>query len=81
MAVTLNMTLTAEVRGLARSPDLSPIDRPYTSSYRHPVVSLALRFREISCFVSQMSLLYIPLVLTPDLEMFPGVRSMSSVVQ
>jgi len=29
MAVTLNMTLTT-VTGHARSPDLSPIDRPYS---------------------------------------------------
>ena len=51
MAVTLNMTLTT-VTGHARSPDLSPIDRPYTSFCRHSVVSLAL-----DCFVSEMSLL------------------------
>jgi len=41
MVVTLNMTLTM-VTGHARSPDLSPIDRPYTCFYRHSVVSLAL---------------------------------------
>jgi len=39
--VTLNMTLTKWVTGHARSPDLSPIDRPYISSYGHSVVSLA----------------------------------------
>jgi len=44
---TLSMTLTMQVRGHARSPDLSPIDRPYTSFYKHFVVTLAL-----DCFIS-----------------------------
>ena len=34
-----------------RSPNLSPIDRPYTSFYRHSVVALAL-----NCFASETSL-------------------------
>jgi len=51
------MTLTS-VTGHARSLDMSPIDKPYTSFYRHSVVTLALDF-----FVSEISLvLYIPLV-------------------
>jgi len=48
----------------ARSPDLSPIDRPYASFHRHSVVSLTLdssllRFGDIAGFVSQMPLLYL----------------------
>jgi len=35
----------------ARSPNLSTIDRPYTSSYKQSVVSLAL-----DCFVSEILL-------------------------
>ena len=48
MAVTLNMTLATDT-GHARSPDLSSIDRPYTSFYRHCVISLALDY-----FVSEI---------------------------
>jgi len=48
---TLNMTLTTLVKGHARSADLSPISRPYTSFCRHSVVTLAL-----DCFVSEILL-------------------------
>ena len=37
-----------------RSPDLSPINRPYTNFYRHSVVTLAL-----DCFISEISLVCI----------------------
>ena len=57
-----------------KSPDLSPIDMPYTSFYRHSVVTLAL-----DCFVSETSLVLYrkchfcpyPLVFHPKLETFP----------
>jgi len=60
----------------SRSPDLSPIDRPYKSSYRHwnSVVTLAL-----DCFVSEISLFFYrkchfstyPSSFITNLEMFP----------
>jgi len=51
MAVTLNMAITAWITGHARSPDMSPIDRPYASFCLHSVASLAL-----DCLVSEISL-------------------------
>jgi len=53
------------VSGHVRSPGLSPIDRPYTSFYRHFVVTLAA-----DCFDSEISLLlyskYATFVHTPS---------------
>jgi len=43
--------LSGKVARSSPLPDLSPIDRPYTSFYRHSVVTLAL-----DCFVSEISL-------------------------
>jgi len=80
------MTLTTWVRGHARSPDLSPIDRPYISFYRHSsnFGYRLLRFRYIAGFVSKMPLLYIyayPSSFAQKLETFdPRVRSMSSIL-
>jgi len=50
-----------------RSPDLSPIDRPYTSFYRHcsKFGPRLLRFRDIAGFVSQILLYTYPLVFHP----------------
>ena len=51
-----------------RSPDLSPIDRPYTSFVQILCTNFGsrpLRFRYIAGFVSQMPLLYIALVFHP----------------
>jgi len=53
-----------------RSPDLSLIDRPYTSFYRQSAATLALDcfVSEISLvFVSQMPLLHIPPRLSPKI--------------
>jgi len=68
-----------------RSPDLSPIDRQYTSFYRHSVVTLALDY-----FVSEISLVlyckchfctYRPRLSPKIWRCSPRVRSMSSVMQ
>ena len=68
-----------------RSPDLSPVDRPYASFYRHCVVTLAL-----DCFVLEISLVLYhkyhfctySLRLSPKLwRCSPRVRSMSSITQ
>ena len=68
-----------------RSPDVSPIDRPYTSFYRHSYSkfgSRLFRFRDVVGFVSQMPLLRMPPRLSPKIwRYFPRVRSMWSVVQ
>jgi len=67
------------------SPDLSPIDRPYTSFYRHFVVILVL-----DCFVSEIywwfcianaTFVHTPALSSKIWKRFPKVRSMSSVVQ
>jgi len=65
----MSCNTNTQVRGHARSSDLSPIDRPYTSFYRHSLVtsSRPLRFRDIAGFVSQMSLLCIPPRLSPKI--------------
>ena len=69
----------------ARSPDLSPIDRPYTSFYRHCVVTLVLgRFISeiIARFVSQMALLHIPILFQQKFgDVPPSPRWMTSAVQ
>ena len=70
-------------QSLPRSLDLSSIDRPYTSLYRHSVVTLALdRFvSEIAGFVLKIPFCTYRLGFHQKWRCFPRVRSMSSVVQ
>jgi len=69
--IKLDITLTS-ITGHARSPNLSPIDRPYTRFYRHcsKFGSRLLRFRDIAGFYRKCHFCIYP-SFTQNLEMFP----------
>ena len=72
-------------RSAPMSPDLSPIDRPFTSFYRQSVVTLALdRFvseTSLVFFIPNSTFAYVPPHLLPKRCLLPRVKSISSVLQ